>query len=302
MILKLKSVFASFFFSVCCIFLVASYAQAYSSVLSFGDSLSDNGYYQAYPGGTIGNTNPSDVYGFRRFSNGPVWVEYLAQDLGVSILDLAYGGATSGWTNPAASSAGYGYTGLQWQIGQMAAVNSQSLITISAGGNDMFNYLSDPSLYSPVNAAANVVSAVQTLINKGGRNFLIMNLAVSQQNSAYATWMTYFNAALSTGLSLLMSANSNVADLDIDLLDMNRFVLTGIDNYTDTWVSQCAANPAACSGTTYAWWDTVGVHPTTEVHRQIASYAWKVAVPEPASMLLLILGFAGLAGIRRKLK
>ena len=86
------------------------YCSAYTKILALGDSLSDNGYYQGYPGGTAGNTNPADIYGFQRFSNGPVWVEYLAGPtlFNVPLLDLAYGGATTSIDNPAA----YQTTGL----------------------------------------------------------------------------------------------------------------------------------------------------------------------------------------------
>lgn len=293
--LKMKNLLVSCCLSLFLAFSVVAGAYAYSGVLSLGDSLSDNGYYEGY-GGTSGNTNPSDVYGFRRYSNGPVWVEYLAQKLGVSLLDMAYGGATSGWTNPAASSAGYGNTGLLSQISLLSSVDSNALITITAGGNDMFNYASNPSLYSPIAAANNVALGIRNLIALGGRDFLVMNLALSQQSDAAKLWMTYFNAQLASNLTALMAANSAIEGLDIDLLDMNALILTGIDFMDGTYLAQTYGEGV------YAWWDTVGVHPTTEVHSQIADYAWSAAVPEPASFILLILGVAGLAGARRRMK
>jgi len=121
MSVKTKRVTLALFLSVFLIFSTTILAHAYSSILSFGDSLSDNGYYQGYAGGTPGNTNPADIYGFRRYSNGPVWVEYLA-----ALLILTYHfwilltGGDVRLDNPAASKATgnpiYDTTrGLQWQ-------------------------------------------------------------------------------------------------------------------------------------------------------------------------------------------
>lgn len=313
MSLKMKKIFVSWCLSILLIFAVVTGAQAYSSVLALGDSLSDNG---------TSTSDPWDPFGIKRFSNGQVWVEYLAQNLGVSLYDMAYGGATSSNGNPAVSKtyqelytatgntdyalyASYfaNNTGLQWQVGALAAVNNNDLVTISSGGNDLFNYASNPALYNPITAANNIATAIQNLIIKGGRNFLVMNLSLSQQSDDTQVWMTYFNGQLASNLSYLMALNSNIAGLDIDLLDMTKFV-ADVDNFTGTWkANSCANNPndPNCTNETFAWWDTVGVHPTTEVHKQIGDYA-TAAVPEPASIILLILGFAGLIGARRRMK
>lgn len=142
MIFQAKKVILTCILSVFLVFSVNVAAYAYSDILAFGDSLSDNGqYYTVSVYGQTGNINPADVYGFRRFSNGPVWVEYLANDLGislVSLLDMAYGGATTSFDNPA---AGLAYTGLQWQVGVYGAtyhtISANTLVTVWAGGNDM---------------------------------------------------------------------------------------------------------------------------------------------------------------------
>ena len=61
----------------------SAFASTYSQVISFGDSLSDDGN--------------ADGYGFGVWSNGKVWVDYLAESLGVGLLDMAYGGAQSNY-------------------------------------------------------------------------------------------------------------------------------------------------------------------------------------------------------------
>jgi thermolabile hemolysin len=297
---NVKRIFITWFLSVFLIFSMVAGSYAYSGILALGDSLSDNGYYQGYPGGTTGNNNPSDGYGFRRYSNGKVWVEYLAQSLSVPLLDMAYGGATSSWDNPAAYSATgnpvyQSTTGLQWQVntyaGMFGAISANTLVTVWAGGNDMFN------ARSPITAAQNIALAIQNLIALGGHSFLIPNLTNSN------AWIAAFDPALTAAIAGLRLANPGINFYE---LDMNNLVLTGIDYLNGSWLGQyapasCPQNAPTCVGQgygTYAWWDQVGVHPTTEVHTQIAAYA-ATRIPEPASIILLILGIAGLAGARR---
>jgi phospholipase/lecithinase/hemolysin len=292
---KVKRMFLIWFLSIFLILSTVVGSYAYNSILSFGDSLSDNGIYQLYPGGTVGNTNPADIYGFYRFSNGPVWVEYLAQNLSVPLLDMAYGGATTSWGNPAAYSLTsdpyyLSNTGLQWQVAAYAAnpslgtIPDDTLVTVWAGGDDMFNYnpIVDPVTYSPLYAAENIAIAIQTLIALGGDSFLIPNLPIT------TPWVTAFDPYLAAAVAGLRLLNPGVNFYELDL---RAFVPTGIDYYDGTYLAQTYDEPGV-----YAWWDQVGVHPTTEVHVQIAAYA----TPEPSSIILLICGLTGLIGLRRK--
>ena len=294
MSVKTKRVILALFLSVFLIFSTAILAHAYSSILAFGDSLSDNGIYGQYSDAV--NISTADIYGFGRFSNGPVWVEYLAGPtlLNVPLLDLAYGGATTAYDNPAAYQATgnpwfQSATGLQWQVAAYQSfygtIAPTDLVTLWAGGNDMFNSR------SPVLAATNIGLAIQNLINIGGREFIVPNLSYTDTDP-YKPWKQPFDTNLSLVLASLIGANPGV---DIYELDMNGFVPTGIDFFTGTFLAQ-TYGPG-----TYAWWDTVGVHPTTEIHTQIADYAAAASeVPEPSTMLLVGSGLIGLAGYGRK--
>jgi phospholipase/lecithinase/hemolysin len=292
MIFQAKKVIFAFILSVFLVFSVSVAAYAYSDILAFGDSLSDNGRYvgDGPPYGQSYNPYPLDHYGFYRFSNGPIWVEYLANNFGVSLLDMAYGGATTDWDNPAAHLT---ITGLKWQVAVYGAtfgtISANTLVTVWAGGNDMFN------ARSPITAAANIALAIQSLIGMGAKNFLVPNLW------AINAWEVAFDPALAADLAATELANPGV---DIDLLDLNQLILTGINNYTGTWqANSCANNPndPNCSNDHFFYWDVVGVHPTTEVHQQIGAYA-AANVPEPASIILLILGIAGLVSVRKRMR
>jgi len=286
MSLKMKKVLVFWVFSLFLVFSTITGAQAYSSILAFGDSLSDNGQYKYSTAvspidGTSfanpNNNNPYDYFGFKTFSNGKVWVDYIAEDLGVtSMLNMAYGGATSGWDDPAAGSPALG---LQWQVAAYTTAKvtdtlllrqvfgiQNALVTISAGANDNFND-------RPADAAAqNIASAIESLYLLGGRDFLVLNLPDTN------AWQSQFSDFLYTELSTL---NGTYDDINLYILDWNKVDLTGLAD--DNIIMPDL------------------IHPTTDHQRRIANIAW-TAVPEPASILLLIVGFAGLAGVRRRMK
>jgi phospholipase/lecithinase/hemolysin len=273
-----------------CILIILStgvLVHAYTKILAFGDSLSDNGIYGQYSDAV--NISTADTFGFRRFSNGPVWVEYLAGPtlFNVPLLDLAYGGATTSFDNPAAKLS---VTGLQWQVAAyqsyFGTISPTTLVTLWAGGNDMFQSR------SPVTAAQNIGLAIQNLITIGGSAFIVPNLSYTDTDP-YKPWKQPFDTNLSLVLASLRGANPTVSIYE---LDMFGFVPTGIDFFgPGTYLNQ-TNGPG-----TYAWWDTVGVHPTTEVHIQIADYAAS-EVPEPATFILLLSGLASFVGIRKRLK
>ena len=85
---------ATFVFMLLAFTLTAN-ADSFSAVFVYGDSLSDNGNLFAATG------FPPAPYFDGRFSNGPVAAEQLAALLGVSTVDFAWGGATTGLGNQA---------------------------------------------------------------------------------------------------------------------------------------------------------------------------------------------------------
>ncbi|MBN2178257.1 MAG: PEP-CTERM sorting domain-containing protein [Deltaproteobacteria bacterium] len=280
-------------------------ADTYSSILSFGDSLTDNGVFGSSNGVTT-NTNTLDAFGIQYFTNGPVWVEYLADPshLNVPLFDMAFGGATTDYDNPAASLS---YTGLQWQVDTYKSVYfsvpGDALVTVWAGANDFFQGRQYDT------AAANVTSAVQDLADVGGNHFLVPFLPDiglspgflgTPLQGAATLWSQAFNMYLAADLAALAST-PGYGDIDYYILD------------TFTLLGQLIANPD-CYGfidvTTsggenppegYLFWDEV--HPTTDAHAYLAYYSMEaIGVPEPTTIVLLVFGLVGLTGVRRRLQ
>src|SRR5919108_3147959 len=96
-----------------------TWAGPYTTVVMFGDSLSDNGNLLALTGGAV----PASPYFAGRFSNGPVWVERLASALDVPLVNFAVGGALTGNGNLFETALGTDFPGLLEEIAQFIDLN-----------------------------------------------------------------------------------------------------------------------------------------------------------------------------------
>ncbi len=141
-----------------------SRAAAFSSLVVFGDSLSDTGNLFAL---TLGLIPEKSKYYQGRFSNGPLWIEYLAQSLGegVTLDNYAVAGSFS------KDGSVHGLTSQVSSYLAEKAVQPDTLYTLWSGGNDLFE-----GLNSPYQAAHNVCEALQSLLEAGAKQVLVMNL------------------------------------------------------------------------------------------------------------------------------
>ena len=110
-------------------------ASQFSHIVVFGDSLSDTGNLYALDPSSV----PASKYYQGRFSNGPVWVEYLAEAdlLDATLVNNAYGGASTDGSSP---------PGLQVQVSTYTAtadVLPDALYVIWIGANDFLGGASD---------------------------------------------------------------------------------------------------------------------------------------------------------------
>lgn len=240
-------------------------AQTYSNIYAFGDSLSDAGNLSISTTVPVSPPYYKEQYGSSSgtvFSNGPVWVQDLAADLGLTVpspslnsgTDFAYGGAETGATPQNASSPEYTAISLPAQLAQFKLQvpnpSPTALYTLSIGSNDIDSILAT-SLTSAQqttdinDAVSNEISFVKSLISDGAKNLLILNVpdlgkipeitlgldnGSNMPSAAYdalaSQLSAQYNAALTAQLATVTGATIQVAD-----------AYTLLDNAT--------ANPAA---------------------------------------------------------
>ncbi len=283
-----------------------------SKLVVFGDSLSDTGNLAALLGGAV----PGAPYYHGRFSNGPVAVEVMAQTLGVTLEDHAYGGAKTG-TDSYIGAALNG-TGVQGQISHYLSANAggldaSALYVVWAGGNDFFG---TPLPATVGTASQNLTNDVLALYNAGARQFFIPTLpdlqytadVIASGPTAQAgahLLSTFFNNTLTAAMANVQAASPGA---HIQVFDVNP-VLDGIrGNYANSTTGCWSGNfyGAAAGGTLcsdpadHFLWDQV--HPTASVHLAVGTAFAAAVVPEPETYALMLSGLlvtAGMMGRRR---
>jgi phospholipase/lecithinase/hemolysin len=279
---------------------IAAPPGGYSAVYAFGDSLSDAGNASI---GTLGNVPVGGIYSGGRFSNGDVWVQDLAHNLGLQPVkpslaggtDYAYGGAETGSTSVHAANP----SDLPSQLGQFVASvphpSSTALYTVSAGSNDLLDIAN--STQTPVQqqasvqqAVANETSFIDGLIAHGAKDLVVMGvsdlsktpyeMAQPASDATSSALAQTYNAELGAALQQIVASGAASIDyvnafalLDTAIANPGAYGLTNVTqpvwngNLTDSHSGTLAATGAAQTG--FLFFD--GLHPTATGHSLLAS-------------------------------
>jgi phospholipase/lecithinase/hemolysin len=239
---------------------------AFDQIAVFGDSLSDNG-----------NAG--------RSSNGPVWVEYLAERLGLTLkpsrtggLNFAVGGARldprSGNSSLRAQASAYL---------RSSRPLGRTLHVVYGGGNDLLAAVGDPRAQAIIDAAvASLRSIVADLAKQGATDILVPNLpgigitpAVRAQGSQAVAAANQLAERFNSALDQALSGFAGPAGLRLHRLDVRHLaervqVDPAAAGFVD--ITNPCSQRQSCEG--YLFWDSV--HPTTQAHRRLADAAAQV--------------------------
>jgi phospholipase/lecithinase/hemolysin len=236
---------------------------AFDHIVVFGDSLSDSG-----------NAG--------RASNGPVWVEHLADKLGLPLEPSRNGGANFA-VGGARLDPGSGPTNLRAQADlYLKAPRSpgRTLYVVYGGGNDLLAAVGTAQVGSAADRAiASLKSIVDDLAARGATDILVPNMpdigmtpAVRSHGPEAAEearrLSRRFNEVLDRALSGSAGApNKRLHRLDVQRLAERVLADPGASGFTN--VAQPCQQTGRCEG--FLFWD--GVHPTTQAHRHLAEAA-----------------------------
>ena len=255
-------------------------AHAYDALYAFGDSLTDTG----------NNPAPADEYYEGRFSNGPLWVEYLSTKLGLtydSTHNLAQSdGETSDALNHASRLAA-------------PAHPAGALYVVWAGGNDFIHHfaqgLNEPFWNGQINqAVANLTNAVQVLFDKGARTVLVPNqvdlgriplvlhpLVPPVLRTYLTSKVSQFNSALASALQTVRQAQPDLQLISPDVRAKFDEVLANLGAYGFSKANADALSDPLLfdksfhgPGRNYVFWDPI--HPTSKSHALVADWFYEV--------------------------
>ncbi|BDI17260.1 esterase [Nostoc cf. commune SO-36] len=304
-------------------------AASFDQLYIFGDSLSDQGnVFNA----TEETFPPRSSYFEGRFSDGPLWVDYLASQLGLKPtlltdidfttipptpvptqgINFAFGGASSGLGNalvpdprlPGVLKQVLGFAETLKTNNQTA--DPDALYTLWGGANDFF-FINPKDSATPIN---NISLALNTLVEIGAKNILVFNLpdlgkvpaaTIGRNPTTLSQSTSDFNLGLATTVSAL-SKNPDLNIIPIDIYSLfNQASELGITNAKES----CLSRLDICKpgDNKFLFWDDF--HPTTGVHKAIADAALAAidakSVPEPSINLgILALGAFGAVGVLKR--
>ncbi len=317
----------------CLAFSAATQASSFSSLVFFGDSLSDSGNNAVLVGngGSVlgSDTDYSKIpYTSGRYSNGPVWSEQFAAKMGLSATasmlggtNYAFGGAQTG-VDGTDGTGGFPFS-MKRQLNMFLdgfganpahTVSGSELFVVAGGGNNVRDILANIQL-APANAsqligaaaaayAQDIGGMVDTLQASGAQHILVMdtpNFGLTPSALSFGPQGSYLgslvSASMNAALAARLAGESGVINFDFYAFLTNTVANAaglGLTNVSNA----CGQTPVICDPATSLFFD--GIHPTTFGHALLADAVFAQAVPEPASYLLLGSGLLLMVWLRRQ--
>ena len=279
-------------FSPCMTSVSHSQQGMFSDIYAFGDSTLDTGNNFAGLGGMF---PPSPPYHRGRYSDGELWHEILARELGLSLPtpsltggnNFAFGGAQTGLGTSTFGPIPNVGTQINMFRDQQGRFSDDALILVAVGANDI------RAGRTPESAISALKGHLQDLHELGGRNFLVSNYYEPILDLGPITEL--FNAEMST-FSLLDS------DLRIyDRAGLIQEILTdpeayGFSNPVDSLACRDCnlgerLNPTDIvdDPSSHMFFDVN--HPTSTLGAIMANRAIEMyAVPEPSTLPTMLAG------------
>ena len=249
----------------------------YTGMVAFGDSLSDGGNLnyllsESFTEKTaqyLTGWDPNYYYNYR-FSNGPVWVDYLYTNLGFGAIGTMRtndgvnhrDGTNFAWAGSWSGTGTYGgvFPNLQPQIGyylqQLADQNpalpdpGTTLFTIWSGANDVFGRVEHAAEITPEQVASNIATAISTLYAAGGRYFVVPNLPPIGRIPSYlddpvkgpmaTAFVDAFNILLGEKIDALSASLDGITIFEIDVHGLFLEIMADYHEYGFTNVTETA--------------------------------------------------------------
>jgi outer membrane lipase/esterase len=288
---------------------ILAHAQDYTSIVIFGDSLSDTGNVAHLTQEKYGVRIPGPVadYTDGRFTDGDdtlpaaqkyfgVWIEQLAATLPskpiiANSLDggtnYAYGFALTGsgtslLTLTPTLSVTVNNIGQQITdyLATSPVISNRTLFVVWGGANDILNA---NSLDDVIKASIEETKDIQRLIDAGARQFIVPNLPPlglvprfngNPTTSIPATTASIvYNEFLEAGLTLLKDFHfgKRLRFHQLDVFSLFNKIIVSPSSYSLANVTTSSQGAFAIDPDTYLFWDDL--HPTTKGHEILAQTA-----------------------------
>jgi phospholipase/lecithinase/hemolysin len=291
---------------------VVAHAQDYTSIVVFGDSLSDTGNVAHLTQDKYGVRIPGPLadYTDGRFTDGDdtlpvaqkyfgVWIEQLAATLPskpiiTNSLDggtnYAYGFALTGsgttlLTLTPALSVNVNNMGQQITdyLATRPVISNRTLFVVWGGANDILNAT---SLDDVIKASIEETKDIQRLVDAGATQFIVPNLPplglVPRLNGSPATSIPattasiVYNEFLQAGLTLLkhFSFGKRLRFHQLDVFALYSKIVASPSTYSLANVTAASQGAYSIDPDTYLFWDDL--HPTTKGHEILAETAARI--------------------------